>query len=135
VYVAGREGKKAVLWKNGVATYLTDGDNPPLKPGNYIQPDSANSVHVSGGDVYVAGNKYRDAMLWGKDSAWNLDAPRWAKDSYAVCTYANGGDVYVSAFGDAFTGVVPGSGLPDNYLAGPFIWKNGARQILPLAGR
>ena len=47
VYVAGSIGKAAVLWKNGIASYLTNGSRSA----------EANSVFVSGTDVYVAGHE------------------------------------------------------------------------------
>jgi hypothetical protein len=62
VYVVGlvqsATGPVATVWKNGVATALTDG----------ARAAEAQSVHVSGGDVYVAGfertpNSFA-AILW-----------------------------------------------------------------------
>jgi S-adenosylhomocysteine hydrolase len=76
VYVAGRDGNVATLWKNGVAQNLANGA-------------VANSVFVSGNDVYVVG--YEDggngsvAKLWKNGVAQNLTAINiYAMDNYAV---------------------------------------------------
>lgn len=56
VYVAGRLGYKAKIWKNGVATDLTDG----------VYPAAAKAISVVGNDVYVAGFEYyfAEVVLW-----------------------------------------------------------------------
>ena len=59
VYIAGSVGKVATIWKNGVAHSLTDGTNWA----------SANSIYVSNGDVYVAGEESgNDVYAVGGDS-------------------------------------------------------------------
>jgi len=70
VYVAGWEDNGtndvAKVWKNGVATSLTNGSNDAY----------ANSVYVSGADVYVAGtedNGTNDvAKVWKNGVATSL---------------------------------------------------------------
>ena len=66
VYVAGREGSQAVVWKNGTPIYLSDG----------TYSASAESVYVVGNDVFVAGYEYtgsgRLAKLWKNGVARNL---------------------------------------------------------------
>jgi hypothetical protein len=51
VYVVGKVGSAATLWKNGVPTTLSY---------NAV----ASSVFVSGSDVYVAGQVDNYAALW-----------------------------------------------------------------------
>jgi hypothetical protein len=53
VYVAGFEGSKAKIWKNGIGTELPDGN-------------SATSVFVSGTDVYACGSKTVSGNIKGQ---------------------------------------------------------------------
>ncbi|MEW7290310.1 hypothetical protein [Aquimarina sp. 2304DJ70-9] len=66
IYVAGRSGQKAVVWKNGTPTYLSNGSYQA----------SAESVYVRNSDVYVAGYDYtgsgRLAKQWLNGTATNL---------------------------------------------------------------
>jgi hypothetical protein len=86
LYVAGRDGLNATLWKNGSA--------------KSIGTDRAHlmSVHVSGGDVYLAGtdedpSDYRDkAVVWKNGAAARLSGER----SEASSVFASGGGVYVA---------------------------------------
>jgi hypothetical protein len=47
VYAAGKDYNYATLWKNGIATHLTDGNKEA----------EANNVSVKGNNVYVVGNE------------------------------------------------------------------------------
>ena len=52
IYIAGFHGPNAVYWKNGVEVYLTT--NGLIGFGSYV----ANSISVSGGNVYAVGNAF-----------------------------------------------------------------------------
>jgi hypothetical protein len=128
VYVAGYHGNttdvrenggvhriiqiRALLWKNGEPQYLTDGS----------QQVFANSVFVSEGDVYVAGNVFPEsnndyrAVLWKNGEAQYLSES--GHHSYASSIFVSGGDVYV--VGTEVNGEEGGAVL----------WKNGNRQYL-----
>ncbi len=108
VYVAGAIGNAAVLWKNGIATYLTSGTHPAR----------ANSVFVSGTDVYVAGYEYSTwgdiAVVWKNGVATNLAGGVYPNgssyDAHANSVFVSGTDVYVAGY--AYNAAI--------------IWKNGA---------
>jgi len=107
VYVAGSIGKAAVIWKNGIATYLTNG----------LHEATANSVFISGTDVYVAGYEYSSwgdiAKVWKNGIATNLAGglyPNGASyDAHANSVLVSGTDVYVAGY--AYNAAI--------------IWKNG----------
>jgi hypothetical protein len=110
VYVAGGEGGRARLWKNGVAQIL-DGFTDASS-----RHDAAQSVYVSGSDVYVAGSEgnidISNAKLWKNGVAQNLTSGRnW---DFATSVYVSRSDVYVV-----------GSGIN-----GVKLWKNGVVQNL-----
>jgi hypothetical protein len=124
IYVAGYETlhtdfdqnfKVAKVWKNGVATALT---NPTGT--NDIGDAVANSVFVSGKDVFVAGwifdkdNFY--ATLWKNGVATRLSQ----KTSYAQSVFVVGEDVYVAGYD-----------YPASAQENAVVWKNGVR--MPLA--
>jgi len=94
VYVAGYEYNPlgvsvANVWKNGVITALTNGQQHAI----------ANSVYVSGNDVYVSGNEYNgstdEAILWKNGQVlYNLSQ----SNSIATSVFISGADVYVVGF-------------------------------------
>jgi len=91
----------ATLWKNGVAQTLSSAHS------------YANSVFVSGGDVFVAGEDRAKATLWKNGVAQTLSSA----DSYARSVFVSGGDVFVVGGGrDKAT-----------------LWKNGVAQTLSSA--
>jgi sulfur transfer complex TusBCD TusB component (DsrH family) len=124
VYVVGYERSEvgspygkyvATLWKNGVKQYLTDGTNYAC----------ANSVFVSGSDVYVVGYenipKNCVARLWKNGVKQNLTDE--ILRSVANSVYVSGNDVYVAGY----ECTIERDG--ESYSTDPCIaklWKNGA---------
>jgi hypothetical protein len=114
VYVAGQEnhgaeiGFIAKVWKNGTATALT------TKSG------AANSVFVSGNDVYVAGWEETatgwNAKVWKNGNATTL-SPDDIK-SQALAVFVSAGNVYVA--GQYWNGTA--------YVIK--VWKNGVAQLI-----
>jgi len=116
VYVVGHEkndqGKKvATLWKNGKAQHLSDGKTNA----------SANSVFVSGKDVYVAGyvdhesGYYCRATLWKNGVLQQLGRLTNSElNSRANSVYVSGNNVYVV-----------GSDAEDWGFMPPILWLNG----------
>ena len=110
VYVAGYEnnGTKdiAKIWKNGIATSLTDGTNNA----------AANSVFISGTDVYASGDAESatstdNAKLWRNGSALTLTN---SVDADGNSVFVSGSDVYVGGFTSSPT-----------FATVATIWKNG----------
>ncbi|WP_299431395.1 hypothetical protein [uncultured Aquimarina sp.] len=120
VYVAGKEGTKAVVWKNGVPTYLSNG----------TYNASAKSVYVSGLGVHVAGYEYtgsgRVAKLWKNGVGTNLTTDVNG-NAYASSVYVKnfivfaGGTVRNPTYSNApnvatvWTNNVPASWSTQNY--------------------
>jgi hypothetical protein len=105
-YVAGLDGMKSVVWKNGVATVLWGGNS------------SANSVFVSGTDVYVGGSIDRKAVIWKNGVAVKLsNEPTF---SVVFSVFVSGTDVY--AVGYAY----PEGG----HKTVATLWKNGVATSL-----
>ena len=111
IYVCGYEKKSttgrfiATVWKNGIATSLTDGTNNAV----------ANDVAVSGNDVYVVGfqedaNGVQTARLWKNGVQASLVT---TPGSLANKVVLNGDDVYIL-----------GRAIENNSYVQK-IWKNG----------
>ena len=118
VYVAGYEWN-ATLWVNGVAQKLTDGS-------------SANSVYVSGNDVYVVGDYYYDevyseAKLWKNGVEQNLSKNVGTyKMEYTTSVFVSDSDVYVTGYDLDFD-----QGVYDSNQKGfAKLWKNNVVQNL-----
>ncbi|MET4139851.1 hypothetical protein [Pedobacter sp. UYP1] len=105
VYVAGEDGMKSVLWKNGIAKVLWGGSSV------------ANSVFVSGSDVYVAGAIDRKAAIWKNGVVVKLaDGPYF---SVAYSVFVSGTDVYAAGYS-----------YPDGHRTVATLWKNGVATSL-----
>ncbi len=122
VYVCGQESTgsfdAAVLYKNGVPTYLTTGS-----------PSSGDAaeVYVSGGDVYVAGLEFISnspqvsvAKVWKNGVVTNLT--NGANSAYGSCVMVKGSDVYVGGY----------QYISSTYR--PCIWVNGVVTLLTNPG-
>jgi len=127
VYVAGWEADSganyAALWKDG------NGQRLPIGHGAYRY--GANSVFVSGNDVYVAGwEEYRSsigvittithAVLWKNGVYQRLSDDN---NSQASSVFVSGSDVYVGGCEYELTGPTTGD-------ISATIWKNGVPQHL-----
>lgn len=113
VYISGYEfsGSKIIAkyWKNGVATSL-----PSTQNYSY-----ANSVFVSGNDIYVCGSEGSGpttAKLWKNGTASNLTGTAGFAEAQSV--FVSGNDVYVGGISDS-----------NNYDPG-VIWKNGTDTLM-----
>jgi len=98
-------GSYAILWKNGEIQTLTN-------DSHYAD---ANSVYVSGEDVYVAGKDGGNAVLWKNGVAQKLTDS--AHRAVANSVFVQGDDIYVAGRGR------------DGAAA---LWKNGEIQNLDL---
>jgi len=106
----------AILWKNGIPTFLTDENEEMFFNGQKLS--EAYSVYVDGSDIYVAGaigtfiNNYSDiswsATLWKNGVPIALD-----KNFYATSVFVSGSDIYVVEGGN-----------------GAILWKNGVSTYL-----
>ena len=135
VYVAGYESwsdnygyyyNAAILWKNGVAQSLSQTNHDDY---DYYS-SSANSVFVSGSDVYVAGGEYlhnedgegiRFVTLWKNGVTQHLSDEINYGEANSV--FVLGDDVYVGGVGTVANGNIGG-----------ILWINGVAQNLSNAG-
>jgi hypothetical protein len=103
----------AILWKNGeILTLTNDGHHA-----------DANSVYVSGEDVYVAGKDGGDAVLWKNGELQHLDLIFGGISGSANSIFVYNGDVYVA-------GRETFQLLPRNLWDIATLWKNGKMQDL-----
>jgi sulfur transfer complex TusBCD TusB component (DsrH family) len=113
VYVVGFESNAPVLWKNGVATLLA----PPIK----AMSDAtvfANSLFVSGDDVYAAGYEFDAEVpkVWKNGTLANLAG---AARGNANSVFVSGDDVYVV-----------GDEVDARDISTATLWKNGVPTAL-----
>jgi len=105
VFVVGCEYDRqasAKIWKDGVVQNLSASES---------QTANANSVYVSGTDVYVAGYIGIVAKLWKNGVAQDLTD---GMEAHSV--FVSGSDVYVAGVG----------------MSVAKLWKNGVTQTLPM---
>jgi hypothetical protein len=112
VYVAGQDGGRAVVWKNGAVFYDLGGD---------LGGVSASSVFVHGGSVYVAGSRSDGgggvrAALWKDGEAQRLDAS--GPQSGAFSVFVSSRNVCAAGYD-----VVDGQSRA-------VLWKDGAAEML-----
>ncbi len=120
VYIAGVIGNNAVLWKDGVATTLT---NNPANGNKYAY---AVKTLVYNNDVYVLGDEY-DSTNTGNASTIKL----WKN---GVLTNITNGTTYAEAWSmDVYNGdvYICGTEAVGNSNSVPKVWKNGVATILP----
>lgn len=114
IYAAGTMDDKATLWTNGTPQTLF--------AGNGYTDSHANSVSVSGTDVYVAGVATnaagRDAAILWKNGQMQSVLSDGVTDAKAISVFASGVDVYVAGYVQNVAG---------KHVA--TLWKNG--QTLP----
>jgi hypothetical protein len=85
VFVAGSvDGGIAVLWKNGIPQNLTSG----------ASVSTANSLYVSGNNVYVAIFDNGIVKLWKNGETQNINRPGTHANCYSV--FVSGNDVYMA---------------------------------------
>jgi hypothetical protein len=112
VYVAGYTVNSsgntvAMLWKNGIATALTNG----------VNDGEARKVFVSGTDVYVVGREsigsVIESRVWKNGALYNFGA--CGSNAFAIDIFVSGTDVYVAGGENC-------SASPNYKLT---VWKNG----------
>jgi len=132
--LSGTESIHACYWKNGILTYLPDNTRSENYWGNYpidSKYSLANSIFISGSDVYIAGG----------ESISRMTSP-YPSPGYAFCISAvywkNGNEIYLikgpyagSYADEAYSIFVNGQ---DVYACGALearYWKNGTSVYLP----
>lgn len=119
VYIAGSIDNNAVLWKDGVPTFLTN------LPANGNQAAFAVRVMVYNDDIYVVGSE-EESTINGQVSTIKL----WKN---GVLTNITNGTSYSEAYGlDIYNGNVYICGVDDklNTTRVSKVWKNGVATIL-----
>ena len=107
------------IWKNGIEQKLTDGASNAF----------ANSVYVTGNDVYVAGFEGNVAIVWKNGEAQKLTGNRLTS-TRATSIFVSGNDVYVAGI-ESVRDVVPSSGRGmGSVIYAAVFWKNGIVQYL-----
>jgi len=129
VFVAGAIDGKAVLWKNGVAHYLTDGKRNAEALSVFVYRNNVYAVgYENSGQIggQIGGDQtvyYTVAKLWKNGVAQNLtDGTRYA-EAYSV--FVAGGDVYVAGFENSGQMAKLPSWDVYYYPSVAKLWKNG----------
>lgn len=111
IYVVGSENSKAIIWKNGISSYLS-GENIDAH-ANSVFISENNDVYVSGSETHSNGNV---AVIWKNGIASTLNYLGY--NTYASSVFVSGNDVYVA--GSANSGL-------NSYA---ILWKNGVPTVL-----
>jgi hypothetical protein len=123
VYIAGYIDKNAVLWKDGVPTFLTN--NPPASPFKFAV---AVKTVVNNNDVYVLGYEEDSTMangnvstvkIWKNGQLTNITSGTTYATALGLAVY--NGDVYIAGFEETST---------NNIV--PKFWKNGVANNLTI---
>lgn len=116
VLVCGYDGSNIMLWRNGVATTLSDNQTEAAQPGA--------SIAVSGSDVYVTGTvtyfyqNYTSAVYWKNGSPIFLT--HGTSNAQANGIFVNDVDVFVA-----------GSVVDDHNYSSATFWKDNNLVALP----
>jgi Carboxypeptidase regulatory-like domain len=122
VYIAGLIANDAVLWKDGIATFLTN--LPSSNPNKYAY---AVKTLVNGNDVYVLGDEVDSTVngyvsiikLWKNGVLTNITNGTTEASAYSMDVY--NGDVYIC-----------GTERTGNNAQISKVWKNGIATVLPV---
>lgn len=106
-YIVGYEGNKAMLWKNGVPTVLSE------------ESSTARDIVVMGDDVYISGSINKKAVYWKNG------VPVFLPSEYQNQTYFSTGEVIAISGNDVYVAgdFMEEGGGSNSELAG--YWKNG----------
>lgn len=132
VYVAGKVGNLAVLWKNGVEHFLTNGVN---------DSSGATSVYVLHDTVYVSISGYAQTIALAENSEYLVIDPAGNSIETGLTDvlghpgadgiFAANGHVYAAGTGTTTPGYEFGQ---PKYFATPVYWQDGQEVGLPYEG-
>lgn len=113
----GSNARSATIWKNGIATHLTNG-------ATHAQ---INDVFVSGADVYMAGSEVRPSPSYDYDPIFWKNGEKTVLPTYkgrrgiANAVYVYNGNIFIAGVEIVST---------DTWQYQPVLWRNGVRIVL-----